>query len=1146
MAKNTTIEFSSLQRDVLKTLGVDSIGLQKSKKKISLDFVEQTFSHKEKTLAKSILNVLDGPDGSIERLAFEVIPEQSQFGCLWVQKQYLLPDEILKRVSIQDSLIAAIVNTRSNQIAAFGRPQPDRFSTGMRIEPEPHYSAKLDAEGKKKLQERIAEVEALILTCGNTKGWKDENSLGLSQFLFQITRNAVVFGRIAVEVIWVEGPGGTKFHSFRPIDAGTIYKTRPFQDQAESVRQQAKILLEQVNNKELNAERYVANDYAWVQVINGRPSQVFTGDECLCHNFYPVPDVELNGYPVTPLDTVISDVTMHINIVKHNAKYFESGRAARGMLVIKSDDADENVVGYVRQQFHASINGTGNAWRMPVFGVGVNEEISWQPIDNSSRDMEFQYLSDTNSRVILSAFQMSPEELPGYAHLCLHPDTTVWTDSGVKTIGQILGDSHEVGGFKVWTGKEFCSARAFVTGQRQRCVTRISNGCSVSSSPDHLFRVVGEDGDVAWKKQCDLVIGDTVLVNKTPVPHTQKMPEYQGKSLTNEMMEVLGWLSGDGSILVSSRGKIKHSKSLCFYYHPEKEQNILESHFNIMRNFGLNPIKVVKHRTDAQIERQKEKFGFKNVRSTRTELAVYDTEFVEWLLGLGFTPSNQEKAIPDFLHSLPLDARGAFLRGFFSADGSIDALNTPTISISAESTREATKKLLTGMGIRVRNCEGTHRTTFVRDGNKFSQQYIKAPSRLVIKDKTEFFNLIGFLQPHKQPNPDVMGRSSRRWHKVDKRVAGRLCGELLGEVGLVRGEDRDIVRHALCDSESPYREYDKVRAIASKYGKELPAWVSDFYQETVVGLEKTDIHDEMVDIEVHNEEHAFVANGVVVHNSRGTNSQSLSETNNEFVLEGHRDIGIRPLLAQIQNFFNSKILPLVAPDLAKFCSLKFVGLDVDTAEKESTRLQQDMAVHMSYDEVREKVEKDPIGREWGGQFPLNPQIQSVLDKYMLVGDIKAHFFGDVKAKDDPRFQFVANPLWFQWQQLLMQQQQMQAQAQQMQMQQSQGQAQQGPQDQQNQQGPQDQSQDQQGPQDQQNQPQSPQESQSQPEDLSRSADQLATALGKSTSDKTPWTKKALLHHQRALVTKVIEGFERDAEEATKSITKIVEEHLPRR
>jgi hypothetical protein len=31
--------------------------------------------------------------------------------------------------------------------------------------------------------------------------------------------------------------------------------------------------------------------------------------------------------------------------------------------------------------------------------------------------MEFQYLNDTNARVIMSAFQVSPEELPGYQHL---------------------------------------------------------------------------------------------------------------------------------------------------------------------------------------------------------------------------------------------------------------------------------------------------------------------------------------------------------------------------------------------------------------------------------------------------------------------------------------------------------------------------------------------------------------------------------------------------------------------------------------------------------------------------------------------------------------------------------------------------------
>src|ERR1700690_916833 len=63
-------------------------------------------------LVKSVLNVLNGPGDSIERLAFEVSPyTQNMYGGLWKRKLRLLPDEILKRLAIQDDLVAAIVNT---------------------------------------------------------------------------------------------------------------------------------------------------------------------------------------------------------------------------------------------------------------------------------------------------------------------------------------------------------------------------------------------------------------------------------------------------------------------------------------------------------------------------------------------------------------------------------------------------------------------------------------------------------------------------------------------------------------------------------------------------------------------------------------------------------------------------------------------------------------------------------------------------------------------------------------------------------------------------------------------------------------------------------------------------------------------------
>lgn len=656
-------------------------------------------------LVKSVLNILNGPGDSIERLAFETDPSQNNlYRSLYRLKQRLLPDEILKRIAIQDDLVASIITARSNQISSFGRPQPDRFSTGFKIEPEPGYMEKLDPEGKKELQKRIAQLEAKLLTCGETDGWKDQESLSFAQCMYMSARNTCIFGRIAMEAIYVDTMDGKKrFHSFRPIDAGTIYRAAPYKTQAESVRKQARRLLEQVKNIRLQPERFENDEYVWVQVIQGRPVQAFSAEECLVHNFYPVTDVELDGYPLTPLDTIIVAVTTHINIGNHNKLYFQSGRAARGMIVIKSDDMDDAIIKHVRQQFQASINSVSNAWRMPIFGIGTDDEISWQPIDNSSRDMEFQYLSDTNARVILSAFQMSPEELPGYAHL-----------------------------------------------------------------------------------------------------------------------------------------------------------------------------------------------------------------------------------------------------------------------------------------------------------------------------------------------------------------------------------------------------------------------------------------------------------------SRGTNNQALSESNNEYKLEAHRDVGIRPLLAQFQNFVNAKLLPLLDEELSKFCAVKFVGLDVETAEKESIRLQQDMAVHMTMDEVLEKVEKKPIGKAWGGQFLLNPQWQQALDKYVPVGWIMEHFFGIEGASKDPRYDYLANPLYFNQQQLLQAAQQAEMQAQQPppgdggggeggggeegggddKGEKSSGGDDQGS-------GGDEKESSDQGPAGAQGN-QAPDVS-----DMTKGLDQLAGILTKSEA-QMPQGKRRLLAQQRKFVQKALEAFEHESRDVVKEIADVAVQHLPKK
>lgn len=391
---------------------------------------------KQSPLIKSVLDLLndDHPNGpTVERLSFETDPGKTNvYHSIYRYKLWLLPNEILKRLSIQDDLVASCTTARSTQISSFGRPQPDRFSTGFKIEPAPGIIDKMNEKQKKDLQKKIAEAEKLLFTCGRTGGYDAFDlykEMNLSQFLHVLARQAVIFGQIAVELVYdVAG----KFHSFRPTDAGTIYRAAPMREAAQAVRSQATMALQRLRaegNNAIDPDKFLDDQFTWVQVIGGYPRQVYTDRELVVHTFCPTTDVELDGYPLTPLDTVIAAVTMHINITNHNKLYFQSGRAARGILVLKSDNVDEQMVKGIRQQFQASINSVSNSWRTPLFGVGSDDEVSWISIDGTGRDMEFQYLSDQNARVILSAFQMSPEELPGYAHLSRGANTQALSES---------------------------------------------------------------------------------------------------------------------------------------------------------------------------------------------------------------------------------------------------------------------------------------------------------------------------------------------------------------------------------------------------------------------------------------------------------------------------------------------------------------------------------------------------------------------------------------------------------------------------------------------------------------------------------------------------------------------------------------------
>jgi hypothetical protein len=368
-------------------------------------------------------------DKNAPRLAFTEQPNQpDNYAGFYKSKKQLLPDSLLKQIRITDHLVAAILRARGNMMALFGHLRRDRFDIGLEIGIRPEILKVLTPNQYTKVKTRMKRFEQQLLNCGETEGIENQDQMTLATYLNVQTNNGLTFGRFATEVIYdreKKNPDGSfPFHRFRPVDTATIRRAIRKQDQhaseGDSLRKQAIQALETITGVKMEIDPAKVNEdkYAWVQVIDEQPRQAFTHDEMLVYNLYESTDVEHNGYPVSPLDTVVNAVTTHISIDAYEKLYFQNGRASKGMLVIKSDEVDESVLNTIKGQFNASINSVSNSFRTPIFGIGQNDDVQWLPFnDEGLHDSAFQYLYDQMARNILSAFNMSPDELPGYAHL---------------------------------------------------------------------------------------------------------------------------------------------------------------------------------------------------------------------------------------------------------------------------------------------------------------------------------------------------------------------------------------------------------------------------------------------------------------------------------------------------------------------------------------------------------------------------------------------------------------------------------------------------------------------------------------------------------------------------------------------------------
>jgi hypothetical protein len=420
--KKIALSFGDGPEDVATQSGLSALELAIKQ----MDISPESLAKSENALQQLIKQTTGTAKKKAPSLAFSELPSpQANFLGLFKARTRLLPPELIKTIRVTDHLVAGILRTRGNIMKLYGHLKKDRFDVGIELEIKAEFLKVLTPEQYEKIVKRMKRLETILLNCGHTEGLEHQNQMTLADFMSIQTINGLSFGGYGTEIIYdrsvdTDEDGNYPFHRFRPVDIATIYRAvRRGEQIGSNLRELALKALEAMDGKTFNIDirKLREDEYAWLQVIEGQPRQAFTSNELLVYNLFPSTDVEHNGYPVSPLDTCINCITTHISIEAYWKTYFSNGKSAKGMLVIKSDEVDQQMIDAIKMQFNASINSVSNAFRTPIFGLAKGDEVEWTSTQDKLENGEFNFTYDQVARNILSSFGVSPDEIPGYGHL---------------------------------------------------------------------------------------------------------------------------------------------------------------------------------------------------------------------------------------------------------------------------------------------------------------------------------------------------------------------------------------------------------------------------------------------------------------------------------------------------------------------------------------------------------------------------------------------------------------------------------------------------------------------------------------------------------------------------------------------------------
>jgi len=279
-------------------------------------------------------------------------------------------------------LIAAIIQTRINQIAEFAQPCMDGDDIGFQVRLKDRNAVPSEAD-----LETIQDIYNFMLSCGDDRIDFESN---FESFLRMLVRDSLMFDQGCFEVI--RSRNG-QVSGFMNVDSGTIRRSK-------------------MSKAEKEAGRRDPEGTHYVQVVNNKVRAEFGAKE-LCFGIRrPRSQLKYRGYGFPELQECIGIITNLLNAEIYNASNFTNGISVSGIVAVKTKMHPQLFRAF-RREFYSMLSGSHNAKKTPLIQLNPdnNEDLKALNLSQSNAEMEFEKWMNYNIRQLCAIFQIDPMEV---------------------------------------------------------------------------------------------------------------------------------------------------------------------------------------------------------------------------------------------------------------------------------------------------------------------------------------------------------------------------------------------------------------------------------------------------------------------------------------------------------------------------------------------------------------------------------------------------------------------------------------------------------------------------------------------------------------------------------------------------------------